>query len=766
MSLILDDLYVNTISGDNGDIITKNASITNLTVGLGSYMPAIETHTNAILSTGTSSTQQNKLILNGVNKIMKFTSGTSSAGIQFNDTVSNSSFYKLATSDGLKFTYSAGDLTAKSTFGTDLMKINTSGNIGIGVSNPTERLDVSGNIRADDDLLLGSQDYINFNDYRGPVASGDVHGVNITALNERIRAPYGTVKLALGTWTQRSILNYEYRHISYSPELRLFISTSNNGPVLSSSDCITWTSRYNDGGEWQGTLWIKELSLYVAVGSTSIVNNALYSSDGVTWSGATTPQTNNWRGVAWSPQLSRMVAVGASGTTRAMYSSDGKAWVNTSVSIASRTWRDVVWSPELGIFVAVADTGVERITTSTDGITWTTRSTAADSAINLLRVAWSPELMLLVAVGKVSGSTGGRIMYSSNGISWTVVTIASTDTIRNIAWSPEISAFVACENTGYLFSSRNGTTWTQIAYYSGVSWVSICWSKELSIFTLLASTTTVGGSSNLVATSRPALPDYSNSIISNPSLITVDTAGDLGLGISAPSYKLQLSSDSAFKPGSSTWTIASDERIKEDIQDADLDICYQTIKSIPLRRFRWRDGIYKGSEINNDWNRIGFIAQEYKGYFPKDVKEFNFTSELINIDNCLSINTGQAWLTNIGAVKKIIQKLELEDYKYSTEFKLGSGMNDIKVKVDNFIKREDECYEGYLTVEGYFASLTEIYWEKIIDGDYHLINMTYTINDQEFEYDFNIRDLYPLKIAFDSSVDLTISRKLTLEYIV
>ena len=37
----------------------------------------------------------------------------------------------------------------------------------------------------------------------------------------------------------------------------------------------------------------------------------------------------------------------------------------------------------------------------------------------------------------------------------------------------------------------------------------------------------------------------------------------VGIGLTNPTYQLQLSTDSAAKPGTSTWTIASDERLKD-----------------------------------------------------------------------------------------------------------------------------------------------------------------------------------------------------------
>jgi len=45
----------------------------------------------------------------------------------------------------------------------------------------------------------------------------------------------------------------------------------------------------------------------------------------------------------------------------------------------------------------------------------------------------------------------------------------------------------------------------------------------------------------------------------------LNTSGQLGIGTSSPAYQLQLSTDSAAKPSTNTWTISSDERIKQDI---------------------------------------------------------------------------------------------------------------------------------------------------------------------------------------------------------
>jgi hypothetical protein len=143
--------------------------------------------------------------------------------------------------------------------------------------------------------------------------------------------------------------------------------------------------------------------------------------------------------------------------------------------------------------------------------------------------------------------------------------------------------------------------------------------------------------------------------------------GNVGLGLD-PTFRLHLSSDSAAKPTSSTWTISSDERLKENIELADLDICYNAVKNIPLKRYTWKNEFYSDEQIK-DRSKIGWIAQDVKSVFPKAVGIHKFIynevkneeGEVISqeaIDDCLSLNSDQIYATLYGAVQKLMNTVE------------------------------------------------------------------------------------------------------------
>jgi hypothetical protein len=130
-------------------------------------------------------------------------------------------------------------------------------------------------------------------------------------------------------------------------------------------------------------------------------------------------------------------------------------------------------------------------------------------------------------------------------------------------------------------------------------------------------------------------------------------SGSIGIGVTSPAFALHVSRDSAAKPSSSTWTVYSDARIKDNIEAADLDRCYEIVRSVPLKRFAWRHDIYTDEQVN-DRTRLGWIAQDVEAVFPKAVQ----MQAMHGLDDCRTLNTDQLLSALYGAVQRMQQQIE------------------------------------------------------------------------------------------------------------
>ena len=101
---------------------------------------------------------------------------------------------------------------------------------------------------------------------------------------------------------------------------------------------------------------------------------------------------------------------------------------------------------------------------------------------------------------------------------------------------------------------------------------------------------------------------------------------------------------------------ASDPALKEQIEDADLSMCYDTLRSLPLRRFKYVDA-YLSTFQQKDTHRLGFIATELETAFPKSV-----TYTQLEVPGFQStfrmIDTQQVDMAHIGATKQLMQRVD------------------------------------------------------------------------------------------------------------
>jgi hypothetical protein len=91
--------------------------------------------------------------------------------------------------------------------------------------------------------------------------------------------------------------------------------------------------------------------------------------------------------------------------------------------------------------------------------------------------------------------------------------------------------------------------------------------------------------------------------------------GNVGIGTNNPGFQLQLSTDSAAKPTSNTWTISSDARLKKDVRP--LDGALHKLLRLRGVTYRWIDPASQGGM---DGTYMGLIAQDVEPVFPEWVK--------------------------------------------------------------------------------------------------------------------------------------------------
>jgi hypothetical protein len=101
------------------------------------------------------------------------------------------------------------------------------------------------------------------------------------------------------------------------------------------------------------------------------------------------------------------------------------------------------------------------------------------------------------------------------------------------------------------------------------------------------------------------------------------------------------------------WVSGSDQRVKNNIVDADLVTCYSNVHNLKLRHFQW-DESYATSNMITDTSVVGWIAQEVQQVFPKAV----FASQSWGYSNFLDVSTDQITKTMYGALQLTMARLE------------------------------------------------------------------------------------------------------------
>ncbi|HWV33077.1 MAG TPA: tail fiber domain-containing protein [Dyadobacter sp.] len=141
-------------------------------------------------------------------------------------------------------------------------------------------------------------------------------------------------------------------------------------------------------------------------------------------------------------------------------------------------------------------------------------------------------------------------------------------------------------------------------------------------------------------------------VTANNSIVLGKNA-NVGIGYSAPAFQLHLSTDAAAKPGSPSWTVASDSRLKKNITDFKdgLDLLKQ-IKPVWFQ-YNSQAGIETG-----DKKFVGIIAQEMQKIAPYTIGTFTHQDSLGNKTEYLDYDANAVTYILINSVKEQQQIIE------------------------------------------------------------------------------------------------------------
>ena len=217
------------------------------------------------------------------------------------------------------------------------------------------------------------------------------------------------------TWTTRAAsITTEFRSVCYGGGRWVAVADATSyatAQVATSVDGITWTTAtISARNAWNSVVWGN--GLFVAVAWTGEGNRIMTSTNGTTWVVRESPADNSWQSVTFGQNL--FVAVADNDDDfdprRVMTSSDGVNWEMQESADDTAAWNSITYGNSL--FVAVAH---NQIMTSPDGVSWTLRDSPANNPW------WSVSFGNSLFVAVSWAGTGGRAMWSPDGIVWTQV---------------------------------------------------------------------------------------------------------------------------------------------------------------------------------------------------------------------------------------------------------------------------------------------------------------------------------------------------------
>lgn len=688
-------LAFSTRNGYLDATLTERMRITNTgNIGINISNPTERLHVSGnILSTGTITNSSNIISSGSISATNGFT--TTSGRISLGATDLGLSHFSLSGSTKSELvTYSNGTITGIGSYNafpfclytndTERLRVTNSGNIGIRTTNPQGFLDFGTN-STDYTILLyqnGSQAYgfgaaTSALKYLSAGSNGHIWYTSSTLSStgtERMRLD-GSGFLGIGTSSPSSICTIQ-RTLN-NPYIRWTDGTTIAETFINSSGVPSMGSNTNHGlGFYTNNGSSSQLYLEPSVSKNVGIgtNTPTYKLD-VAGTGRYSGTINEML-VLTSNSTESMIALNATGTSGRKYWI-GSSATGSNITAGSFFILDTVAS---SFRLAINSNGNVGIGTNNPGYKLDVSGTI--DCTNLL-VGTSTDTARLISAldSSMTAGSGRFITLGRSNDTGNQAEIAFVYQGSNSATNSLRLGFHGSERLVITNEGRVGINTTSPADALDVNGAIRCTNNV---------TTTTGRF-------RMSAANWGLSHNNNTcEIVTYNSGGSGGYGaIGTYTYNnCELWAGNAMRillePGgnvkrfgtSTSFDSSSDMRLKENIINADLDLCYNNIKNLRLVHYKWKDNFITPKD-SSDRHKLGWIAQEVETIFPNSVTK----SEEFGIKDCRSINVDQIYTTLYGCTKKLIEdkeNLENENIKLNNKInEMEEVVTDLYEQVNN-----------------------------------------------------------------------------------
>ena len=240
-----------------------------------------------------------------------------------------------------------------------------------------------------------------------------------------------------------SVAPYAWPAVSYANGVFCAITDTNN--AITSSDGVSWAfANMPTTTEW-GLLGANS-STFVAV-DVSVSDVAATSVDGINWTTQTLSTTADWAAIAFGNSVFCVVSTGSSNV--ATTSSDGVTWATRALSSA-QDWSALSFGN--GVFCALGQNS-SIASTSPTGVTWTARTLS--ESLQWSGLAFGAGVFCAVALGTANYAT------SPDGITWTARTLPLSADWKDVIHDGDYFWVAATDSVQTLYSA-DGIAWASL----------------------------------------------------------------------------------------------------------------------------------------------------------------------------------------------------------------------------------------------------------------------------------------------------------------